>query len=105
MHLVQILLPTRKQSGKPITRDSFDYVRTVLTERYGGATAWSRSPAKGTWVDPAGDVETDEIVMVEVMCSSLDRVWWVSWCRELETLFDQEEIVIRATPCERIGGR
>lgn len=103
MHLVQILLPTRKRSGESVSRDAFDSVRQTLTDQYGGATAWNRSPAKGTWVDPDGRTETDEIVMVEVMCPTLDRVWWISWCRELETLFDQEEIIIRASPIERIG--
>lgn len=103
MHLVQILLPTRKRSGEAVPREMFDLVRTTLTERYGGATAWNRSPAKGTWIDPGGDLETDEIVMVEVMCPTLDRVWWISWRRELESLFDQQEIVIRATAVEQIG--
>ena len=102
MQLVQILLPLRRRDGTPIPRATFDHTRALLTERFGGATAFTRSPAVGTWVDPEGDVEKDDIVTVEVLCDSLDRVWWKSFARSLESDFDQDEILIRALPVERL---
>jgi hypothetical protein len=34
------------------------------------------------------------------MVDALDRTWWKDYRRELEQLFRQDEIVLRAQPCE-----
>ncbi len=48
-HLVQILLPTHRRNGAPVAPEEFARVRVELTERFGGVTAYSRSPATGLW--------------------------------------------------------
>jgi hypothetical protein len=51
MHLVEILLPLNDNSGRPFRTEKYAEVREHLTERFGGLTAFSRSPAQGTTSD------------------------------------------------------
>jgi hypothetical protein len=41
-------------------------------------------------------VKRDDIIAVEIMVDSLDRTWWKAYRHELERLFHQDEIVVRA---------
>jgi hypothetical protein len=102
MFLVQLLLPLYDSAGRPVAQERFAQVRDELTERFGGVTAYLRSPAQGTWVEGTGAVERDEVVMCEVMVDGLDRPWWRAYRHMLEQRFDQQELVIRATPLERL---
>ena len=102
MHLVQLLLPLRDNANRPFPRDAFLRVRAEITARYGGVTAYLRSPASGVWKDEQGDVANEEVVMVEVMVDALDRAWWESYRRDLEQRFRQREVLVRALPCERL---
>jgi hypothetical protein len=102
MHLVQILLPLRDNEGNAFPRAWLDEVRHTLTDHFGGVTAHLRAPAAGAWKDDDGSVDSDDVVIVEVMADALDRGWWADYRRELERRFRQEEIVIRATEMERL---
>jgi len=102
MYLVQLLLPLRDNDGRPFPREWLDAVRHALTERFGGVTAHLRAPAAGVWKDGEGDVARDDVVIVEVMADEVDRAWWADYRRALEARFRQDEIVIRATPIERL---
>ena len=102
MFLVEFLLPVSDNDGKRIAKDEFDRVRHELTERFGGVTAFLRSPAIGHWADEAGVVRRDEIVSFEVMIETLDRDWWRGYREKLAQRFRQEEIVVRATSFERL---
>ena len=102
MHVVEIFLPLRDGEGTPFPRASLDRVRHELTERFGGVTAHLRAPAAGAWKDDEGEVERDDVVIVEVVVDELDRGWWAGYRRELEARFRQDEVLVRATPCERL---
>jgi len=102
MHVIEILLPLRDKEGTPFPRSALDRVRHELTNQFGGVTAHLRAPAAGAWKDDEGGVERDDVVIVEVMADALDRGWWADYRRELETRFRQDEILIRATTCERL---
>jgi hypothetical protein len=102
MHLVQLLLPLRDNHGMPFPRVAFEQVRAELTERYGGVTAYLRSPASGVWKDEGGEVARDEVVMVEVMVERLERRWWAEYRQALEERFRQTEIVVRALRSDRL---
>ncbi|HEX2206113.1 MAG TPA: hypothetical protein VHG93_00405 [Longimicrobium sp.] len=102
MHVIEILLPLRDNEGTPFPRAALDRVRHELTERFGGVTAHLRAPAAGAWKDDEGGVARDDVVIVEVMAHDVDRAWWSGYRRELESRFRQEEILIRATLCERL---
>jgi hypothetical protein len=91
------------RDGIRIITAEFDTIRAELTERFGGVTAFVRSPALGTWADPNGmTAQQDEMVLVEVVVNDLDRAWWASYRTKLERLFRQDEIMMRAWDIERI---
>jgi hypothetical protein len=96
MHLVEILLPLRDNEGQPFGADKYAAIRQYLTERFGGMTAFTRSPAEGTFADDRGTVH-DDIVVFEVMTETLDQEWWRAYRRRLEREFRQDEIVVRAS--------
>jgi hypothetical protein len=102
MHLVQLLLPLFDNAGRNIPHAHFARVRDELTERFGGVTAYLRSPAEGAWRAAPGRVDRDEIVIFEVMVDHLDRAWWSAYRAELESRFAQVELVVRAWPCEQL---
>jgi hypothetical protein len=101
VRLVQILLPTQDNDGAAFPGELWAAVRTELTDRFGGVTAYQRAPATGLW-DEGDDVVRDDIVIHEVMVEEMDSAWWSNYRRSLETRFRQDEIVIRALPMDRI---
>ncbi len=103
MHIVQFLLPLRDNARQPFPRADFDKVRTELTDRFGGVTAFLQSPALGIWKDEEeGETMRDEMVLYEVMVESLDRAWWSGYRSELERRFRQERVVMRALGAEML---
>jgi hypothetical protein len=100
VYLIQILLPVTREGSEPFPRAELDHVRRELTERFGGATAYLRAPAAGLWKDGGGDVERDDVVIVEVLAKQLEREWWRLYKEELEHRFRQEEIVVRSLRCD-----
>jgi hypothetical protein len=100
-HLVQILLPVYDNVGQRFSTDYYNQVRARLADMFGGLTAYTRAPAEGLW-DSGSTVKRDDIVVVEVMVDSLDRRWWKDYRRELEELFRQDEIVLRAQAYEHL---
>ena len=102
MHLVQIFLPLHDNAGMPFAKALFDAVRAELTERFGGVTAFVRSPAAGAWQDEDGAVQRDEVVLVEVMADRLDHRWWAVYREDLQRRFAQDEVLVRASAIERL---
>ena len=102
MHVVEIFLPVKRNDGSDQPRELFGKVRGELVQRFGGLTAFTRSPAEGLWERGEGEVDRDSIVIFEVMADELDRDWWSAYRAELERLFRQDEIVIRAAEVERL---
>jgi hypothetical protein len=97
MHLIQLLLPLQDNEDQPVANAEFDRVFDELTERFGGVTAYQRSPAEGAWKARPGVVSYDRVVNYEVMVPKLDRAWWKAYRETLEGRFRQEKILIRAT--------
>ena len=102
MHLVQLFLPLRDDHEEAFGRRCYARVRDELTEAFGGVTAYQRAPAVGLWEAPDGDVQRDDIVLFEVMVETLDRAWWSSYGEQLARRFKQDEVMVRACPCERL---
>ncbi|HZI19921.1 MAG TPA: hypothetical protein VEY09_15155 [Pyrinomonadaceae bacterium] len=101
MHLVEILLPLYDNEGRAFPPTDFDCVRDELAAKFGGVTAFRRSPAEGVW-DEGGERSRDRVVVYQVMADSLDRDWWREYRRELERRFRQDAIVARATAFEQL---
>ena len=49
-HLVEILLPKQSGNGKPVGKEWFEGLLEELTDKFGGATSFVRSPGKGLWL-------------------------------------------------------
>jgi hypothetical protein len=96
MHLVEIFLPLSDKVGKRFDAEKYAAVRQLLTDRFGGMTAFTRAPAQGMTLD-GGKIVHDDIVVFEVMTESLDADWWLGYRRRLEQDFGQDEILIRAS--------
>ena len=95
MHLFQLLLPLRDNAGLAFPAAHYETVRTVLTDKFRGLTAFTRTPAEGLWKDSENAVARDDIVIFEVMSEQLDQAWWHNYKLSLQKLFAQDEIVIR----------
>jgi hypothetical protein len=96
MHLVEILLPADENLAAK--RRAF---ARELTQRFGGVTAFSRSPAKGLYADDGKQVE-DDIIVFEVMTETIDKAWWSALRKRLEEEHRQDEIVIRTSSVDRL---
>jgi hypothetical protein len=101
--LVQLILPVYDNDGAPIGRDLFAQVRRELTDRFGGATAYTRAPAEGTWESPEGQVHRDDVIVVETMTDRLDHQWWADYSRALAARFRQQSVVVRALSFESLS--
>ena len=100
MHLIQLFLPLRDNVGAAFPPAMFAAVRAELTDAFGGVTAYQRAPATGLWEDDDDEVQRDDLVLFEVMVESLDRAWWRRHAADLAARFRQDEILVRALPCE-----
>ena len=96
MHVIEIFLPLYDNEGRRFEGALYGRLREELVGRFGGLTAFSRSPAEGLWVED-GETSRDEIVIFEVQTDELDRGWWRDYRRELEQRFAQDLILIRAS--------
>jgi len=102
VYLVEFFLPVFDNEGARFPKQAFDRVRDELTERFGGVTAFMRSPAMGLWEDEGGSVRRDDLVSFEVMTETLDRDWWRNYREGLGKHFRQQEILMRASSFERL---
>lgn len=97
MHLIQILLPTFDNEGKPFPHEIYRAIGDELVARFSGLTAYTRAPAEGVWTS-GSQTARDEIVVFEVMVQDLDENWWSQYRKELEARLRQESVVIRTHP-------
>lgn len=49
-----------------------------------------------------GDLQRDEVVLVEVQVEALDHAWWRDYRHALERRFGQDQIPVRALPAESL---
>ena len=100
MHLVQILLTLYDNGGHPFPATEYGRVRDELAERFGGITAYVRSPAEGLWRETPRSTIRDDIVIYEVMTEVLDRPWWHGYREQLAIRFRQDMLIMRVSEVE-----
>jgi hypothetical protein len=100
-YLIEILLPTTAGDGQPVHQDRFEQLLRELTDRFGGATSFVRLPGHGLW-ETGGNVETENIAVIEVMTDDLDAAYWAALRQNLERELSQKEIVARAREIRRL---
>jgi hypothetical protein len=96
MYLIQILLPLEKGGGRKVPARQFRELAGELSRKFGGITAYTRSPAEGRWRKRGTGTVYDDVIVYEVMTARLEPRWWRTYRHRLERQFLQEEIVIRA---------
>jgi len=101
-YLIQLLLPLHDNDKKAFPSAYFDIVRQTLTERFGGVTAFLRSPAVGLWKEGGDELNHDEVVMFEVIADQLDRDWWNTYRKQLQEQFRQDEVLIWASTITKL---
>ena len=99
MFLIELFLPLDRGDATAVPSEEIEDVVSKLAARFGGATAFTRTPAKGLWEKDSALVE-DRIVIVEVMTDVLDESFWADYRSRLEGEFQQEHILIRASRCQ-----
>jgi hypothetical protein len=102
MHLVQLLLPLHDNNGQRFPQKNYEQIREELTERFGGVTAFVRSPAVGLWKESAEETNRDEVVMFEVLAEQLDRDWWSLYRKQLQNKFRQDEVLVWASSITKL---
>lgn len=100
-YLFQILLPLFDNDGREIDRKEYRRVTNELVDKFGGVTAFTRTPAEGRW-RKSGKIKRDEVVILEVVTASRSITWWRNYRSALERRFRQEAIVIRMHEIEQI---
>lgn len=101
MKLIQLLLPRNRNDGSAQPLGLFRNVREELVHEFGGLTIYQRGPTKGLW-EEEGERSVDDILIFEIMVEDVDRDWWTHYRASLESRFQQEAIVVRALPIERL---
>lgn len=101
MWIVELFLPLERSSKPFLEPEVIERIVTDLANQFGGATAFTRSPAEGLWKQQF-TIQKDRIIIVEVMVNEIDEAWWRRYRRSLESQFAQDEILIRVTPCRRL---
>ena len=101
-HVVEIFLPLKDREGRAQPPEAFTQTRDELVGRFGGLTAFTRSPAEGLWEPRPGEREKDEVVIFEVLADRIDRDRWAEYRRRLQERFGQDEILIRAHAVDKL---
>ena len=97
---MQLLLPLYDNTGLTFPQSQYVQVGKELTDRFGGLTAFTRSPAAGLWKEDDDHTVRDDVIVYEVMADHLDREWWAHFRATLCELFRQEEMIVRAQHIE-----
>lgn len=98
-YVIQIFLPLKATPAPP---GAASRLRQQLTEKFGGVTAFTRSPARGAWRNPENTVEMDDIVVIETMADSIDHAFWRQLRADLMRELDERDILIRAHEVQKI---
>jgi len=90
-----MLLPTKSAERVAFSDDLVRLTRKELVDQFGGVTAYTRAPAAGVWTSPEGNVEEDNVVMIEVLSEEFETSWWRAYAETLKKRFGQKSIHIR----------
>lgn len=102
MYLVQILLPVLDEQGEQYGKRLYSDLARDLTNRFGGLTAYTQSPATGYLEDGPGRSVRESVVIYEVTVEDLERTWWAALRERLEIEFAQGDVIVRAQDIQQL---
>lgn len=94
MHLIQIFVPQFIKK-KRISKKILEALAFELSQSFGGATAYLRSPALGLWKKRT-KLDREQILVFEVMVTRLQRREWAKRRLAWQKMFRQEKLLIRS---------
>ena len=94
MYLFQIFLPLYDNEGNRFTKQKFESIRQELLRKFGGVTFYQQG-ASGLWEDASGKIDSDTLIVIEVMTKTVKKKWWRKFKFSLEKKLKQDEILIR----------
>lgn len=96
MYLIEILLPLADNEHQSFKPEYFEEVQHHLTQKFGGLTAFTRTPAEGLWKQDKGrKTQRDDIIIFEVLTPTFKKGWWQDYKEELKITFRQKDIIIK----------
>ncbi len=95
-YLVQLVLPVHDNAGKAFPDAIWENLKDRLAEKFGGVTAYRHAPAQGVWAPSGKKRNAEDVFMVEVMSTVLEKDWWAALQADLERTLAQEHVVMRA---------
>lgn len=93
--MIQLYLPLYDPEGRAFPPSDYDGIKKELTEKFGGLTMYTRSPAIGLWKENAEKIVKDDILIYEVIAPELEQDFWPAYKEKLKKKFKQDEILIR----------
>lgn len=93
--MIQLYLPLYDPEGKAFPASAYEGIKKELTEKFGGLTMYTRSPAEGLWKENTQKTIKDDILIYEVIARELDQDFWPAYKNKLKKKFNQEELLIR----------
>jgi len=100
--LVQLFIPLNGRDGKRFPQSWYDELNDELTQRFGGVTVYTRSPATGLWKQEEGKAERDQLLVYEVLTSLAEQAYWQGLKTRLEKQFNQQELLILTSQIHKI---
>lgn len=101
MYLVELFLPLTYPNGDRVPEAIFELVEAELTETFGGVTEYARGSARGLWKKNQR-TQADSLVVLEIMTKHLDKDWWKEFRHRTQSLFHQDELLVRAAASDRL---
>jgi inorganic pyrophosphatase len=101
-NVVQLFIPLSDEKGKPFPQDHYNKLSTELKAEFGGLTIYNRSPATGLWEEDGEKTVEDQMLIYEVLTSSIDETYWSRLKMQLEKQFAQKELLILITKIHKL---
>jgi hypothetical protein len=76
----------------------WENLKNTLVDKFGGVTAYTRSPAEGIWSPSPTERSRDQIFTVEVIVRDFDTEWWQILRRDMQNILRQDQLLFRVSP-------
>lgn len=98
--LFQLILPLANAKGKVFPASYYEEVEQQLTAHFGGVTIYNRNV--GHWKDENAKVQSEKVLIFEVLADLTSISFWEELKRKLEKRFQQQEISITSAVVQKI---
>ena len=97
MYQIELYLPLYNNDKKAFPTSHYESVKQNLSDKFGGITMYSRTPVIGLWKESQESIVKDDLVIYEIISEKLDESFWQEYKFMLQSLFQQEAIIIKSS--------